>query len=73
MQIRFLTSGCLLLLLVFTGCDRGPGPVGEQGQRGRRALPDSRVPSDHKGRRAHPVQWALRETQDCKGQLVLKA
>jgi hypothetical protein len=49
MQIRFLTSGCLLLLLVFTGCDRGPGPVGEQGPAGPQGVAGQQGPVGPQG------------------------
>ena len=51
------------------GAIAGRARRGRQEQRVRRALPDSRVPSDHRGHRA---QWALKEVQDCKGRLVPK-
>jgi len=55
------------------GAIAGPARWDRQEQRACRALPDSRVPSDHKGHWGHPAQWALRERQDCKGRLVPKA
>jgi hypothetical protein len=52
------------------GAIAGPARRVRREQQVRRALPDSRVRSDHKG---HPAQWALKEGQDCKGRLVPKA
>jgi len=39
---------------------------------GRRAVPDSKGPSDHKGRQDHPAQQVLKERQDCKVRRVPK-